>query len=404
MKARTPVVVTVWATLALLAALTCAAPAAGQMKNELPPNYDPMAEMAPIKCWWRASAGAITLGEPFDVRLTCAVLETEKLQVVADETRLTVAGIPLKPFEVIGGSHPEDTRTGDRRFFQYLYTLRLIDPNAIGQDVSVPKLPITYKIQSRIAEESTVTGRDFIYVMPDLSIRVVAQVPNDINDIRDGSDIGLERVDALNFRARLFDMGALASFAGAALLGVLALYTAVTASRPQKVREKSRVGDRRVLAAAGGELSRVAREAESGWTPELVSAGHAALRVVAGLALGNGVSERPLKAKETAEAGRIAVRSPRPGGVGAAVTSSTTPADVSAAMKANADLNGVNLSGLRDALSAFTAAQFKSITAKPDAAALSQALDTGRTEASQLARARLWQSIRRTVTRRAATS
>jgi len=91
-------------------------------------QLEPLVEVAPIKCWWRTSAGAVVLGEPFDLRLTCAVLENDSVQVVPDETRLTVSGVPLKPFEVIGGDHPADTHAGQRRFFQYVYKLRLIEP------------------------------------------------------------------------------------------------------------------------------------------------------------------------------------------------------------------------------------------------------------------------------------
>ena len=31
----------------------------------------------PLQCWWRTSAGAVRVGEPFTVVLTCAVLETD---------------------------------------------------------------------------------------------------------------------------------------------------------------------------------------------------------------------------------------------------------------------------------------------------------------------------------------
>ena len=138
-----------------------------------------MVEVAPIRCWWRTSTGAVAIGEPFELRLTCAVIETDSVQVVPDETRLTVAGVQLTPFEVVGGEHPADTHAGQRRFFQYRYTLRLIDANEIGQDVSLPRLPITYKVHSRVAANATLAGRDFTYMMPGLSMRVLSQVPKD---------------------------------------------------------------------------------------------------------------------------------------------------------------------------------------------------------------------------------
>ncbi|HXI30835.1 MAG TPA: hypothetical protein VNG89_20500, partial [Vicinamibacterales bacterium] len=42
----------------------------------------------PLQCWWRTSAGAVRVGEPFSVVLTCAVLETDAATVVADQSRL----------------------------------------------------------------------------------------------------------------------------------------------------------------------------------------------------------------------------------------------------------------------------------------------------------------------------
>src|SRR5260370_36286 len=32
-----------------------------------------MVQVDPIRCWWRTSAGAVRIGETFDLRLTCAV-------------------------------------------------------------------------------------------------------------------------------------------------------------------------------------------------------------------------------------------------------------------------------------------------------------------------------------------
>ena len=36
-------------------------------------------EVEPITCWWRSSTSAVRSGEPFTLRLTCAVIETETI-------------------------------------------------------------------------------------------------------------------------------------------------------------------------------------------------------------------------------------------------------------------------------------------------------------------------------------
>ena len=129
--------------------------------------------------------------------LTCAVLERDDVRAVPDESRLTVAAIQMAPFEIVGGSHPPDLRSGDRRFFERRYQLRIIDPDVIGRDVKLPPLAIPYRVESRVGAGSTLAGRDLVHLMPQLVFRVVSQVPADATDIRDAGDAGLGRIDAL---------------------------------------------------------------------------------------------------------------------------------------------------------------------------------------------------------------
>src|SRR5882724_12736907 len=88
----------------------------------------------PLQCWWRASAGAIRVGEIFTTVLTCAVLETDAVTVVVDQSKLEPSVMQFAPFEVLGGTHGADLRTDERRFFQYEYRLRLIAENQFGKD------------------------------------------------------------------------------------------------------------------------------------------------------------------------------------------------------------------------------------------------------------------------------
>src|SRR5215475_15433012 len=73
-------------------------------------------EVDPLQCWWRTSAGAVRVGEPFSLVLTCAVVENDTAKVIVDQSKLEPSVIQLAPFEVTGGSHGADLRTGDRRF------------------------------------------------------------------------------------------------------------------------------------------------------------------------------------------------------------------------------------------------------------------------------------------------
>ena len=119
------------------------------------PHPEKVLGWEPIRCWRQSTAGAITIGEPFTVVVTCAVYEGDNAQVIPDESRLGVASIQMAPFEILGGTHPPDVHRGTRRFFQYEYQLRIISPDAIGRDVNVPPLSISYRIHSRVGAAAT---------------------------------------------------------------------------------------------------------------------------------------------------------------------------------------------------------------------------------------------------------
>src|SRR5471032_3265430 len=133
----------------------------------------------PLQCWWRTSAGAVRVGEPFTVVLTCAVLETPDVKVVLDQTRLEPAVVQFAPFEVLGGSHGADLRTDQRRFFQYEYRLRLVAEGMFGKDVALPETKISYRVQSKVGQNTSLQGRDQAYVLPAQSVRILALVPFD---------------------------------------------------------------------------------------------------------------------------------------------------------------------------------------------------------------------------------
>src|SRR5689334_15854493 len=162
----------------MLMAMTLAPAGAGAQPKATQSDRVESVEVDPIRCWWRTSAGAVRLGEAFDLSLTCAVLENEAVQVVPDESRLPNGVIAMAPFEVVTGSHPADLHSGSRRFFQYLYTIRLINPDGIGKDVRIPDVQIHYRVNSKIAANTALQGRDLVYVMPPISVRIASMVPN----------------------------------------------------------------------------------------------------------------------------------------------------------------------------------------------------------------------------------
>jgi hypothetical protein len=339
-------------------------------------------EVDPIRCWWRTSAGAVRLGEPFDLSLTCAVLETAAVQVVPDESRLGNGVIAMAPFEVVTGTHPADLHSGARRFFQYLYTLRLINADAIGRDVRIPDVQIHYRVNSKVAANTALQGRDLVYVMPPISVRIASLVPADAADIRDAAGEPFTAAEALDFRASVLEILGIGLVALGALMTLLVLVRVARGSRRRTPAEQRQIGTAGIISVAARELSDVQREREQqGWTPALIDRAISAARLVAAAALGRPISQRTSTVPAEAGEGRLIAPGPRRG-TSRVVSAAVTPADLTrhiARLPAGSP-RAAMLEALRSALETFTVAGYgrdAGDQTKLDAA-LSAALDAVR--------------------------
>lgn len=348
----------------------------------------------PIRCWRQSTSGAVTIGESFSVVLTCAVYEGDNAQVVPDESRLGVASVQMAPFEILGGAHPPDVHRGARRFFQYEYQLRIISTDAIGQDVNIPPLSISYRIHSRVGAAATLEGRDLSYLMPMMPIKVLSLVPADASDIRDASEASLGAVDSLRVRSSVFKALTYAFGALAAVMVVLALAPLARARKPAGVAARDRAPDRRVLASAIAGLDSASTKArQDGWTDDHVAAALGMVRLIAAAAIGHTISQKPASRDGAATEGRTAVGSGfiRPLNTGA--SSSVTADDVARARQHHAERFSTTrtqqLEGLESALATFTAALYRREPAR-DAAALDAATDHAVRVAKEIASERSW--------------
>ncbi len=345
----------------------------------------------PIRCWWRTSAGAVATGEPFDATLTCAVREDGTARVVADETRLGAAAMQLAPFEVLGGTHPADLRTDTHRFFQYHYTVRVIDRDVIGKDAMFPDIQVSYRVQSRAGSES-IEGRDRTYVLPGQPIRVLSLVPTKADDIRDSSDQSFAQVERLRFRSRALALAALALGS----LGLLVLSPAVLRLVRRQSRSRSDgerdVPPRGILAHVAPELAVVERESRHGWTPDLVARVISAVRLAAACAMRRAISQQPQSAA-SASSGRLAVRRSLVRRSHVTVSSHVTAADVSKELEhlplaAPADHRQL-LEDLHRALATFTSALYRP-TFDWESPALDEALAAAIASVRRLKRVHAW--------------
>ncbi len=350
----------------------------------------------PLQCWWRASAGAIRVGETFSLVLTCAVVDTEDVRVVPDQAPLDPKVIQLPPLEVVGGSHPPDLRADDRRFFQYEYQLRLIGEDLFGKDLELPETKITYRVQTRVSG-AAVEGRELTYVLPPMALRVLSMVPTDATDIRDATTESFGDVDARVFRGNLLRTigGILFVLAGFSLVPiVIRLATGGRSDRPATERL---IGDSAVLGSVGRELSAVRRDRQgAGWTQPLASRLATALRIAAGYALAPPASQTPMPSANSGLDGHLLVRTRWPRRRSAVVTSPVTPYTLAQERTSATGANGARrpsdaeaLEDLEIALGRVTTAQYGRETVINETE-MDEALETGARAARRLRLARLW--------------
>jgi hypothetical protein len=360
-----------------LHALASAQPAATRPPGTRDVSVDP------IRCWWRTSAGAVRVGEPFDVSLTCAVLESDAVTVVVDESRLGNAVVQMAPFEVVSGSHPADLHAGIRRFFQYDYRLRIINPDVVGKDVPIPDIALHYRVNSKVSGNEAVQGRDLLYYLPPQAVRITSMVPTDATDIRDASGASFSRIDELDFRAGMFNIVGIALMAFGGLMVLLVLVRLARGARRWTPAAEREASTARLLGVARRELSSVRSErASAGWTDDLVGRALAATRVAAAGAVGRAINQRIAEPDVEAGEGRLLARGLRRSSR-RIVSAPTTAQDVARRLSqiSEADPQRPTLETLRNALSTFTAAQYGRNGTR-DETALDEALDGASTAAA----------------------
>ena len=317
-----------------------------QAKPPAPPVD--MVEVEPITCWWRTSATAVRTAEPFDLRLTCAVVETEANKVVPDFSKLDPTVVQLPPFEVLGGTHAADLVAPGKRFFQYDYRLRLMSEDMFGGDVPIPPLEIAYRIESQVAGGETAQGREQAYSLPRASVRLISIVPDDTSDIREAPAAAFTRIEDRESRANLLQTIAGVVFGLAGVIVLMMLIGMMRKKTKTTGTAIARLAPRTVLAAASRELQEVQQASRGGWTPELAGRALAALRIAGTYAMGKTVGQRPVAAGAVPIEGELAVSGPL--GRGRAFASGAVTTET-------ASLAGAP-HGLADALKTLTVARY----------------------------------------------
>jgi hypothetical protein len=260
---------------------------------------DPVPPKEPLQCWWRASAGAVRIAEPFALVLTCAVTESSDQHVIVDQAKLSPDALPLSPFEVVGGGPLTESQSGDHTFFQRVYRVRILT-ETMGTDIQIPSIVVSYQLETASPAGGQARGIERRHELPALSMRVVSLVPAEADDIREAAIDTFAAVDDAAFGASLYTTAGLVLMAVGAIGVLVALAAGFRARRPTDAGPAP-LEDRQILRHVGRELEgiRAARERE-GWTPDLVARALASTRVVASY-----VTRQPLALRTVEAHGQV---------------------------------------------------------------------------------------------------
>jgi len=260
--------------------------------------------------------------------------------------------------------------------------------------VNIPPLPISYRIHSRVGAAGALEGRDLSYVMPMMPIKVLSLVPADADDIRDASEASLGAVESLQFRSSLFRVLTLTFAALAAVMAVLALMPLARSRTAASGDERDRVPDRAVLDRAAEDLAAVqSRVSGEGWSDDTVARALAAMRIIAGAAIGQTISQRPVAKDGAVPDGRLRVEHGLLRKTGVTVSSPVTADDVVRAARQGSfsTTRQQQLEGLRSGLAAFTNALYRQAPVR-ESSALDESVRNAIDVARDVSKERSWLS------------
>ena len=340
-----------------------------------------------LQCWRQIGTNTVRVGEPFTMTLTCAVVETDTARAVPNEVVLDPEIIDLAPFEVLDGERYADLHAGPRRFLQLGYTLRLVGEEYFGEDVEIPALDVTYRIERALDPGAALAGRELTYILPAQSVRVLSLVPEDAADIREPSVGTFGDAETRLFRATLMVMAA-------AALGIVALAFLVAAALRVRQERRGSVprGETPVPAAAVAhralaEMTALQRASqEKGWDGTLAGRALAAFRLTGAVALSYPIAQQVVDTDTGDREGQLSLRRgfwrPKTTVISSALTLDAVTSAIDRMGTARPD-TAAELDDLRGALSLFTAARYGNAADLPTDV-LTRELDKGMTLARRL--------------------
>lgn len=379
----------------VLLVAACGIRAPGRAAAQTPAGGAGTPDPSPMSCWWKTDKSAVRVGEPFQLTLTCRVMENDRAAVVPDLSEIEPSSIQLTPFDVLEGTRHEDLVTPGWRHLQFTYTVRLLGEEFFGRDVAIPATELTFRVRTAGAE--AVEGRERTYVLPTMPMRILSLLPAQAGDIRDPSSDTFRDMEARQFRAAAAMVAAVACFGLALILLIAAAVRAVQRSRARGPTVRPAVPAGTVLGGCAREVERVRAEAAAGaWTPALAARALTSLRVAGAIALSQPVTQTPVAVETRVREGQLAVRHGMLRRRRSVVSASIT---TEAIERLRAAGNGTRppavapdvLDDLREAIAGLNAVRYGR-NGSVDAGNLDRALDQGSRALRRLRTARTWPS------------
>ena len=368
-----------------------AIPAAAQS-----PSRDAVAggiETSPINCWWKTDKGAVHVGEPFGLTLTCRVMETGGVKVVPNLSEVEPTSIELTPFDVLEGARQDDLVAPPWRYIQYVYTVRLVGEEFFGRDVAIPATNLTFRIQTGGAE--MVEGTEHRYVLPAMPMRILSLLPAQAADIRDPTVDTFGDLKARRFQATMELVASAIFFGFAAVAAIVAGIRVGERYRKRGPVVEQTVPVGTVLGGCVREIDRVRAEAlRDGWSSSLAARALAAFRVAGAIALKQPVAQTLVAGDTPTREGQLALRQGLLRRRHALVSASITADAIDRLRVAGnggrpPDAGSDVLDQIREALIALNTVRYGRV-GRVDVQALDRTLDNGGSALRRLRKARLW--------------
>ena len=282
---------------------------AGQLVLAAQPAEPEHVQVDALQCWRDLGSHSVRVGERFTMMVTCGVIETDTATTVPNEVALSADTIDVSPFEVVEGRRFPDVRDGPWRFFQYEYTLRVIDESVFGQDVEIPALELQYHIERTLDGGPTLPGRELRYVLAPHPIRIMSLVPENAENIREPAGETFGAVDARLFRANLAMLVAAAIGVVAVGFLVLALLRLRSDWRERAPKSQQLIPVSAIVRRALTELTALQDATqEEGWNPTFVGRALAALRLAGAAALSTPVAQESVRPGRADREGQLSIR------------------------------------------------------------------------------------------------